>query len=201
MRALALRMIPALTAISGFARSLGGPLYSGRPGRCHILRLPPVRASLLQFSVRLIRRAEQGPLPDNQVIIRRRIVERSGIERPVSGLRPDVTGNLQAIYRKRASCPHPEFERAGHGWWARFALPARRTNLQGASPRRHACLTQKRPLGFPPGAIPTVHFLLRDNEPHPRLPVSRHGSSARLWQGVSGPAPTQTIMRGDGYCV
>jgi hypothetical protein len=50
-------------------------------------------------SVRLIWRAEQGALPDNSEIIRRRIVERTGVEKPRTGIRPDKTGNLQAIYR------------------------------------------------------------------------------------------------------
>jgi hypothetical protein len=69
--------------------------------------------------VRLIRGADQGALPDKSVIIRRRIVERTGVERPLSGIRPDKTGNLQAIYRKgvavtRLERREPAFLRALH---------------------------------------------------------------------------------------
>src|SRR3981189_218661 len=53
---------------------------------------------------------------------------------------------LQGIYRRFTEDAHHFLIRnsstRGHGWWARFALPARRTKLQDAPPRQHVRLTQ-----------------------------------------------------------
>jgi hypothetical protein len=95
--------------------------------------------------VRLIRRAEQGALPDNLEIIRRRIVERTGVERPLSGIGPDKTGNQQAIYRKgvavtRVERREPAFPRALHFSHVDFPFFVGTMNSVAARPRPLALL-------------------------------------------------------------
>jgi hypothetical protein len=95
--------------------------------------------------VRLIRRAEQGLLPDNLIIIRRRIVERTGVERQRTGIRPDKTGNQQAIYRKgvavtRVERREPAFPRASF-FNVDFTFFVGTMNSVAARPRPLAPLT------------------------------------------------------------
>jgi hypothetical protein len=90
--------------------------------------------------VRLICRAEQGALPDNFVIIRRRIAERTGVERPRTGTRPDNTGNQQAIYREGAAVKllerrEPAFPRALHFSHVDFPFFVGTMNSVAARPR------------------------------------------------------------------
>jgi len=90
--------------------------------------------------VRLIRGADQGALPDKSVIIRRRIVERTGVERPRTGIRPDKAGNLQEIYRKavgvtRVERREPTFPRALHFSHVDFPFFVGTMNSVAAWPR------------------------------------------------------------------
>jgi hypothetical protein len=103
-------------------------------------------------------------------MIRRRIVERTGVERPRTGIRPDKTGNLQAIYRKgvavtRVERREPAFPRALHFSHVDFPFFVGTMNSVAAGPRPLAPLKaaaeRKAPArGLPGGAIPTVDFLL-----------------------------------------